>query len=117
MTDSAQRSAVVKMLLDGLGLGHMWTMAGPTDKAVAVLEAIKAGNAPDVWSAGQVLMFRVAFDLWNGSGGASFADVLTELKPEWVTELGTIMLSLGQGDPEHWLTEHGPYWLEEADRS
>lgn len=47
----------------------LWNLKGPTDAAVQLLSS---GGL----SHGELIMLRVAFDLWGGAGHADLADII-----------------------------------------
>jgi hypothetical protein len=72
-SEKAQTAAIITLLSPHPALAGLWTDKGPTRLACAFLEH----GAP--LSGGEMLLLKVAFDLWNGRGKATVADLLTTL--------------------------------------
>lgn len=90
--DDAQTHAAIRLLLGTIpGLARMWTETGPTDEAAHVVEGTSSAM-----SSGEVLLVRVAFDLYNGQGGASFGRVLNTLGNEPLNALGALLVAFTQ---------------------
>lgn len=91
--DEAQTHAAIRTLLDTLpGLGRLWTDTGPTDEAVRLVET--RGGA---LSSGEALLVFVAFDLWNGQGGAQLGRVFHILSAEPLAALGLLLAAVTRG--------------------
>jgi len=61
---------------------------GPNDSAREALALVNEGVSP--LSHGEKIVLRVAFDLYNGTGGAKIYDVLNSLQAETVQVIGEI---------------------------
>ena len=68
-----QATEAIRAMLHKVGLDQLWTPDGPTAEA-GTLVANDGQLSP-----GDQTMVRVAFDLWNGTGGATVADLLRVL--------------------------------------
>lgn len=91
--DDTQAHAAIRTLLDTIPkLGRFWTDTGPTDEAVRLVEA--RGGA---LSSGEALLVFVAFDLYNGRGGAQLSRVIHTLGNEPLSALGSLLVSLTHG--------------------
>jgi hypothetical protein len=87
-------------------LGH----CGPSEDAAHELYLVREGDSR--LSSGQKVLLKVAFDLWNGSGGASFHDIREWLDAAIVQSIGELMMSASQDDPsllDHWEETWGKY--------
>lgn len=95
-----QRAAVARALLGLVRLERLWTSSGPTDEA---LELLAAGGGP--LSGGQALMLRVAFDAWNGEGGAPLGEILGRLDNRNLAAVGELVMALamGGGEIDDWI--------------
>ncbi len=69
-----QQCEVIRALLGRIRLERLWTETGPTDEACRLLQ-----DAGGPMSHGEILMLRVAFDVWNGHGKATVADLMAVL--------------------------------------
>lgn len=72
-SEEARNAAVVKLLSRRPGLARLWRATGPSPLAVQYLEQ----GSP--LSSGEVVLLKVAFDLWNGRGKATVDDLLSTL--------------------------------------
>jgi hypothetical protein len=69
-----QQCAVIQRLLaPHPAIAGLWTSTGPTKLACAYLKH----GAP--LSSGEMLLLRVAFDIWNGDGKARLDELLATL--------------------------------------
>lgn len=93
MRDDRQLALVCKALLERVRLGDLWAADGPTATAVGILER---GGGP--MSSGEVLMLRLAFDLWNGEGHLELGRALQVLDGGNLRALGSLLLVLAEGD-------------------
>ena len=92
--DEAQTHRAIRTLLDTIPeLGRYWTDTGPTEEAARVVE--QGGGA---LSSGEALLVRVAFDLWNGRGGADLGRVVHTLGSEPLAALGTLLVAMSGPD-------------------
>jgi hypothetical protein len=72
-------------------------MCGPADDAAGELYAVMEGNSR--LSAGEGVLLRVVFDLWNGNGKVSLWDIWENLQAPIVQSIGELMMSMSQEDP------------------
>jgi hypothetical protein len=73
-SERQQCEVIRRLLAPHHALARLWTPTGPTDKACQLLE-----DDGGPMSSGEVLLLRVAFDIWNGGGGAKVGDLLSTL--------------------------------------
>jgi hypothetical protein len=103
--DEAQTHRAIRALLDTTPkLERYWTDTGPTEEAARVVA--QSGAA---LSSGEWLLLRVAFDLWNGRGGADFGRVVHTLGSEPLAALGTLLVAVSQPDDpaiDAWIARH-----------
>ncbi len=92
-----QRNQAILLLLGPVRLKHYWTAKGPTRKACDAIE----NGAP--LSTGETIMLRVAFDLYNGHGGATFDNVAHRLDTVNTVAVGTLMAALAQSRVHEWI--------------
>lgn len=70
-----QQCAVIqKLLAPHPAIAGLWTSTGPTKLACTLLEQ---NGGP--LSSGEILLLRVAFDIWNGHGKAEVGELLATL--------------------------------------
>jgi hypothetical protein len=102
--DDRQTAAAVRVLLRAVRLDHLWTEAGPTDEALALLDA--RGGA---MSHGEALVLLAAFDFWNGQGKALLAELLAVLDADRTRLVAMLMIAAADGPAavDRWLAEHG----------
>lgn len=101
--DERQACAAIRSLLERLpALQQLWTDDGPAERAVELLE-----NGGGPLSHGEAIMLRVAFDLWNGHGGATLADTLVVLDRENAEAVLTLVLAVQRGGVDAWLACRG----------
>jgi hypothetical protein len=74
-------------------LDRYWTDTGPTEEAARLVT--QYGGA---LSAGEWLLLRVGFDLWNGRGGADFGRVVHTLGSEPLAALGSLLVAISNPD-------------------
>jgi len=71
--NEAHQCAVIrKLLAPHPAIARLWTSQGPTELACEYLEGSPL-------SSGEQLLLRVAFDIWNGGGGAKVGELLHTL--------------------------------------
>ena len=85
-----QKALTIRLLLSPY-LEHFWTENGPTEQASDYLD----NGAP--LSSGEMIMLRVAFDFWNGNGGAKFADVANRLDSRNTALVASLMAAVASG--------------------
>lgn len=76
LTSDRDTHAAILVFLTAVARGHLrdlWTPTGPTTLA---RDYIQKGSP---LSHAERLMLRVAFDIWNGQGNASIADLIAGL--------------------------------------
>jgi hypothetical protein len=102
--DDAQACAAIGVLLGAAGLERLWTCTGPTPDA----DLLTVGEGVAL-SAGEWLLLRAAYDLWNGKGGLAFAEVARGLSGEPARMLFTLTTAVSTSPTavDHWLSEHG----------
>ncbi len=69
-----QQCEVIRALLGRVRLERLWTETGPTAEACRLLQ-----DAGGPMSHGEIVMLRVAFDLWNGHGKATVYELISVL--------------------------------------
>ena len=69
-----QQCEAIRALLGRVRLERLWTETGPTDEACRLLQ-----DAGGPMSHGEIVMLRVAFDLWNGHGKATVYELISVL--------------------------------------
>ena len=70
-SERQQCEVIMRLLEPHHALAGLWESTGPTVRACALLEQV-GGRL----SSGENLLLRVAFDIWNGHGGARVGDLL-----------------------------------------
>ncbi len=94
-----QQSTVCHALLQLVDRGGLWSLeCGPTDQACRLL---KDDGGP--MSNGEALMLRVAFDVWNGRGGATLGDMLGTFDAGNLRAIAELLMALADGDVNEWL--------------
>lgn len=91
----AQLALACRALCERVRLDGMWTEAGPTETAIALLEA---NGGP--LSSGERIVLLSAWAVWNGHEGARLADVLYRLDGRNLHALGTLMLAVAHSEHE-----------------
>lgn len=102
--DDRQACRAIRALLATVRPLHdAWTADGPTERAV---EWVEKGSP---LSHGEAVMLRIAFDLWNGGGGAKVADVIGVLDLDRTEAVCSLVLALKRGtlDVDAWCEAHG----------
>jgi hypothetical protein len=92
-----QRNALGQVLANHVGVAASW----PDDGPFPVLRDIAFGRAPSTLTDGQRLVLRVAFDIYDGTGGnVSFVELVDGLAGDFVLLglMGQVMLALIDGD-------------------
>lgn len=97
----AERSAAAMRLLDAAGLSRrgLWDSNGPTELAW------KLRGRRTTLSHGEHVILRIALDIWNGQGGATFADVLEVLDARLEARVGLLLVAHAAGNAGIWVTE------------
>jgi len=100
--DEAQHAAVCRALLARGALGDLWTDAGPTARALALLEEHGAGLG-----SGQRTLLLAAFALWNNSTELRFAELLRHLDDDNLNTIGNLLVALSRGPDaiDGWLAD------------
>jgi hypothetical protein len=85
--DDQQACRAIRVLLGSVfrDVDALWPETGPTPLSLRYLKASPLSH-------GEYLMLQVAFDFWNGHGGAKFADLISVLDQRplvFVCELAT----------------------------
>jgi hypothetical protein len=108
--NDAQTGRACQVLLGTLGMVDLWEGGQPTPTAVRYLRSSPLSH-------GEQILLRVAFDFWNGEGGAKFADVIGVLDGPRTRAVATLMMAVSAGPHavDAWIREwSGP--VDEADR-
>lgn len=108
--DNRQRDEVCRTILAWRGLEDLWHdgasyFEGPRDEAVEEFRLIQEGIRRHGF--GKSILIRVAFDVWNGSGGSKIQDIMQHLEAHLVQAIGALIVAASQ-DPEavdFWLSE------------
>lgn len=105
--DDTQMNRALAALLSTLPrLRGLWTDRGPSEQARALIE--QGGGS---LSREERVLLLVAADIWNGHGGARFAEVWSSLGAEVRTALGLLMVAEARGAEavDAWIVAHaGP---------
>jgi hypothetical protein len=98
----AQLARVCRAFCARARLGRLWTEAGPTDEAMALLQ-----NDGGALSSGERMVILVAWSLWNGQGHVMVADAIHRLDGMSLAMLGKLMVAGARGSDavEAWLAE------------
>jgi hypothetical protein len=91
-SSEAQLARVCRALCERVRLDGMWTETGPTDTAIALMEA---NGGP--LSSGERIVLLAAWSVWNGHDGARFADVVYRLDGRNLVALGTLLVAVASG--------------------
>lgn len=93
-----QQCRAIILLLQSLGLGHIWTDEGPSKLAIDWIE----NGSP--LSSGEAILVRAAFDFWNGEGKVTIHEIM-KLDGRRTELICTLMASVNQsGDMvEAWI--------------
>lgn len=104
--DDAQRSAAIRILLEGAHLGRWWTDVGPSVELAALV--VGGWEGVGAYSHGEQVMLRVAMDYWNGQGHAALAEVLDVLDGANLGRVASLALALAAGAStvDRWLEAH-----------
>ena len=104
-TETQTHAAIGSLLTTIPGLGRYWTATGPTEEAARVME-----GRGEALSSGEELLLRVAFDLWNGRGGADFGRMFGTLGNEPLAALGSLLVAVTQGPEaiDAWIARMAP---------
>ncbi len=92
------RTLAVRLLVQHAGLGRYW-VGGPT---AAAQDIIRDGGG---LSSGEMIMLQVAFDFWNGEGGAKLADVCYRLDTSNTVAVATLLSAVAKGTVNEWIAE------------
>lgn len=103
--DDRQACIAVKTLLDATelpALRGLWTTLGPSKSACELLES-------GALSSGELTLLRVAFDIWNGQGGAKVADLVHKLDSRRLHLVTSLMLAMSAGAErvDDWIARNG----------
>jgi hypothetical protein len=98
----AQLARVCRAFCARARLGRLWTEAGPTDEAMALLQS---DGGP--LSSGERMVILIAWSLWNGQGHVTVADALHRLDGMSLAMLGKLMVAGARGSEaiDAWLAE------------
>jgi hypothetical protein len=109
----AQQAAVCERLCAIVRLPGLWTtgpgrLPGPTDRAI---EWLKGKGRGGTMSHGERLMFKAAWDVWNGRGRLRLDEALATLDGTNLTALGELLVALGSPRGalaiDEWLKRYG----------
>ena len=95
-----QRAAVCSALCAKAGFASFWTEQGPSERAK---ELLKEDGGP--MSAGERIMFLVAWAVWNGHGKVLLADVVERLDDSNLEAIGSLLVAFAQGGIDGRLAE------------
>lgn len=91
--DDRQACVAIKTMLDATNLPAirgLWTTMAPTKRAFELLDSGEL-------SSGELTLLRVAFDLWNGEGGAKVADLVHGLDSRRLHLVTSLMIAMSAG--------------------
>jgi hypothetical protein len=88
----AQRACVCTALCDVARLDEMWTVSGPTERAIALLES---DGGP--LSSGERIVLLSAWQLWSGEGKVTLGDVAYRLDGRNLRAIGTLLVAVAGG--------------------
>jgi hypothetical protein len=100
--DEAQHAAVCRALLARVDLGDLWTDAGPTARALALLAEDGGGL-----SSGERTLLLAAFALWNNHRELRFAELLRHLDDDNLKTIGELLAAISRGPDaiDAWLAD------------
>lgn len=90
--DELQTSRALRVLLDTIHLGHLWTDEGPTARAVELLE-----QDGGVLSSGERTMILAAWAIWSSHGPTLRFDALLGLDTANTEALCSLLVAVKQG--------------------
>lgn len=95
-----QLARTCRALCSLAGLGSLWTLEGPSPRAMALLEA---DGGP--LSSGERVVVLAAWNIWNGSGNVSLSDVVHRLDDRCLAALGSLLVAIAGGGSaiDRWL--------------
>ncbi len=102
----AQLARVCRALCERVRLDGMWTDAGPTETAIALMES---NGGP--LSSGERIVLLAAWAVWNGHDGARFADVIYRLDGRNLVAIGTLLIAVASSGAAI------DTWLEKMERA
>jgi len=104
ISDEKQLAAVCRVLLDLVGLSHLWTPDGPTEEAVKLRDA----DGGDLEGDARIL-FRTCWALSRGEGGPTMKEI-RELDQTRLVAVGSLMRCLQTGPEavDSWLRAAPP---------
>jgi hypothetical protein len=88
----AQLARACRALCERARLEGMWTDAGPTGTAIALMEA---NGGP--LSSGERIVLLSAWAVWNGHDGARLADVIYRLDGRNLAAIGKLLGAVASG--------------------
>ena len=88
----AQLAWVCRSLCDVVGLAGMWTPAGPTEEAIALL-----GSDGGPLSSGERIVLLSAWSVWNGDGKVTLGDIVHRLDGKNLRAIGTLLVAVASG--------------------
>jgi hypothetical protein len=103
--DDRQASRAIRVLLGAMfhDVDALWTKDGPTTQALGYLKSSPLSH-------GEHIFLQIAFDFWNGGGGAKFVDILGTLDREKVAVVFAFVRSYHAGGPaiDQWIAASVP---------
>ena len=101
----AQLARVCRALCERVRLDGMWTDAGPTETAIALMES---NGGP--LSSGERIVLLAAWAVWNSHDGARFADVIYRLDGRNLVAIGTLLIAVASSGAaiDTWLEKMDP---------
>ena len=92
-----QLAGACQVLSGAAGFADLWTLDGPTDVAEGVRDAMRTAAARAAGVADwEALLVRLAWDVWDGSGRVTAAELLSLSGPLLET-VGTLLAAMGKG--------------------
>ena len=98
----AQRSTVCGLILESVGLSHLWDAQGPTEQACEW--HTKPRTMPG-FSHGELVVWAFAWEVWNETGKFHMGEAMATLDGINLHMIGSLLVALsGCGsDVDHWI--------------
>lgn len=92
LRDDKQACRALRVFLGGTfhDVDSLWTDKGPTETALRYLKASPLSH-------GEHLILQVAFDLWNGRGGAKFSELMSVLDTSFLVLVFELATAVANG--------------------
>lgn len=102
--DDKQSARCCRALLAQARMASLWTLDGPTPRA---LELLEADGGP--LSSGERIILLAAFAFWNGRGGLRLAELVDVLDVEPAEAVCSLLIAVKRGADEvdAWLADYG----------